>query len=87
MRTLLSASTSQKLVEAEVKTQVKLSACVCPPGERAEGIEHTEQLSVLAEAGLVDDAALAAVGWEPVLLAAIERGQGWGRPSRAADAM
>ncbi|WP_328753608.1 hypothetical protein OHT57_47130 (plasmid) [Streptomyces sp. NBC_00285] len=53
----------------------------------AEGIEHAVQLSVLAEAGLADDAALAAAGWEPVLLAAIERGQGWGRPSKAAAAV
>ncbi|SDP62592.1 hypothetical protein SAMN04487981_12963 [Streptomyces sp. cf386] len=45
----------------------------------AEGIEHTVQLSVLAEAGLADDAALAAAGWELVLLAAIDRSQGWGR--------
>jgi hypothetical protein len=49
----------------------------------AEGIEHTVQLSVLAEAGLADDAALAAAGWEPVLLAAIDLSQGWGRPSKA----
>ncbi|WP_374778683.1 hypothetical protein OG756_42280 (plasmid) [Streptomyces sp. NBC_01310] len=53
----------------------------------AEGIEHTVQLSVLADAGLADDTALAAAGWEPVLLAAIDRGQGWGRPSRAATAV
>lgn len=53
----------------------------------AEGIEHAVQLSALAEAGLADDAALAAAGWEPVLLAAIERGQGWGRPSKAAAAV
>lgn len=53
----------------------------------AEGIEHTVQLSVLADAGLVDDAALAAAGWEPVLLAAIDRSQGWGRPSKAAAAV
>jgi hypothetical protein len=36
---------------------------------------------------LADDAALAAAGWEPVLLAAIDRGQGWGGPSRASDAL
>lgn len=53
----------------------------------AEGIEHTAQLSVLADAGLTGDAALAAAGWEPALLAAIDRGQGWGRPSRAAAAI
>ncbi|WP_369383235.1 hypothetical protein [Streptomyces sp. cg36] len=52
----------------------------------AEGIEHAVQLSVLAEAGLPDTASLAAAGWEPVLLAAIERDRGWGRPSKAATA-
>ncbi|MEU3978120.1 hypothetical protein [Streptomyces bacillaris] len=52
----------------------------------AEGIEHTVQLSTLADAGLPDTASLAAAGWEPVLLAAIDRGQGHGRPSRAAAA-
>ncbi|MEU7222263.1 hypothetical protein [Streptomyces chrestomyceticus] len=52
----------------------------------AEGVEHAVQLSVLSEAGLRDDAALAAAGWEPVLLAAVDRGRGWGRPSRAAAA-
>lgn len=50
----------------------------------AEGIEHTVQLSTLAEAGLLDTASLAGAGWEPVLLDAIDRGQGWGRPSKAA---
>jgi integrase len=49
----------------------------------AEGIEHVVQLSALAEAGLSSDAALAAAGWEPVLLAAIDRATGWGRPSKA----
>ena len=49
----------------------------------AEGIEHVVQLSALAEVGLSDDAALAAAGWEPVLLAAIDRATGWGRPSKA----
>lgn len=53
----------------------------------AEGIEHAVQLSTLAEAGLAADAALAAAGWEPVLLAAIDRSQGWGRPSKAAAAV
>ncbi|MFD9033326.1 hypothetical protein ACFVZW_19560 [Streptomyces sp. NPDC059567] len=53
----------------------------------AEGIEHAVQLSVLADAGLPDDASLAAAGWEPVLLAAIDRGRGWGRPSKAAAAV
>ncbi|SDP62474.1 hypothetical protein SAMN04487981_12956 [Streptomyces sp. cf386] len=52
-----------------------------------EGIEQAVQLSVLAEAGLIDDADLAAAGFEPVLLAAIDRGQGWGRPPKAADAV
>ncbi|GAA3482107.1 hypothetical protein GCM10018966_066390 [Streptomyces yanii] len=42
----------------------------------AEGVEHAVQLSVLAEAGPPDDASLAAAGFEPVLLAAIDRGQG-----------
>ncbi|MFL4496486.1 hypothetical protein ACJ6WD_35390 [Streptomyces sp. VTCC 41912] len=52
----------------------------------AEGIEHAVQLSALTEAGLHDDAALAAAGWEPTLLAAVDRSLGWGRPSRAAAA-
>ncbi|MGW1658443.1 hypothetical protein [Streptomyces atratus] len=42
----------------------------------AEGIEHTVQLPTLADAGLPDTASLAAAGWEPALLAAIDRGQG-----------
>ncbi|WP_405443108.1 hypothetical protein OG373_36975 [Streptomyces avidinii] len=42
------------------------------------------QLQVLADAGLPDTASLAAAGWEPVLLDAIDRGQVWGRPSKAA---
>ncbi|MFF7234509.1 hypothetical protein [Streptomyces sioyaensis] len=52
----------------------------------AQGIEHSVQLSTLTEAGLRDDAALAAAGWEPALLAAVDRSLGWGRPSRAAAA-
>ena len=50
----------------------------------AEGIEHQVQLRVLADVGLVDDAALAAAGWEPTLLAAIDRGAGWHRAPRKA---
>ncbi|MFI8769432.1 hypothetical protein ACIGN6_31635 [Streptomyces sp. NPDC053792] len=53
----------------------------------AEGIERTVPLSVLVAVGLTDSAELAAAGLEPVLLAAIERGQGWDRPSRTADAV
>jgi integrase len=53
----------------------------------AEGIEHPLQLSALADAGLADDAALAAAGWEPVLLAAIDRAAGWGRAPRKAKAV
>ncbi|GLW04173.1 hypothetical protein [Streptomyces lavendulae] len=53
----------------------------------AEGVEHTVQLTVLAEAGLTDSIALAAAGWEPVLLAAIDRSSGWGRPSKATAAV
>ncbi|MGV9277692.1 hypothetical protein [Streptomyces griseosporeus] len=49
----------------------------------AEGIEHTMQLSVLAEAGLADTESLTAAGWEPSLLKAIDRAAGWGRPSKA----
>lgn len=49
----------------------------------AEGIEHTMQLSVLVEAGLTETADLAAAGWEPALLKAVERATGWGRPSKA----
>ncbi|WP_328418538.1 site-specific integrase (plasmid) [Streptomyces violaceus] len=51
----------------------------------AEGIEHVMQLSTLAEAGLADDAGLAAAGWEPALLKAIDRATGWGRPSKAKE--
>ncbi|MFE4539686.1 hypothetical protein ACFRKB_32250 [Streptomyces scopuliridis] len=49
----------------------------------AEGIEHTMQLSALTGAGLTGSASLAAAGWEPALLAAIDRATGWGRPSKA----
>ncbi|CAL9677793.1 hypothetical protein SUDANB105_08104 (plasmid) [Streptomyces sp. enrichment culture] len=49
----------------------------------AEGIEHTMQLSVLAEAGVADTDSLTAAGWEPPLLKAIDRAAGWGRPSKA----
>ncbi|MDX3867229.1 hypothetical protein [Streptomyces europaeiscabiei] len=49
----------------------------------AEGIEHAMQLSALTEAGLNETADLAAAGWEPALLAAIERAMGWGRPSKS----
>ncbi|MFE5866833.1 hypothetical protein ACFQ77_40685 [Streptomyces virginiae] len=52
----------------------------------AEGIEHTVQLSTLAHAGLADTVSLAAGGWEPVLLDVIDRGQGRGRPTKAAAA-
>ncbi|RPK32026.1 hypothetical protein EES39_39555 [Streptomyces sp. ADI92-24] len=52
---------------------------------RAEGIEHTVQLSTLADVGLPDTASLAAAGWKPALLAAIDRGQGRGRPARAVN--
>ncbi|QHC33933.1 hypothetical protein [Streptomyces sp. HF10] len=48
----------------------------------AEGIEHAMQLSALTEAGLTETADLAAAGWEPALLTAIERAMGWGRPSK-----
>jgi integrase len=51
----------------------------------AEGIEHALQLSVLADAGLADDAVLAAAGWEPVLLDAIDRALGWRRARRTAE--
>ncbi|MFC9803320.1 hypothetical protein ACFWGE_21425 [Streptomyces bacillaris] len=49
----------------------------------AEGIEHTMQLFALTEAGLTETADLAAAGWEPALLTAIERAAGWGRPSKS----
>jgi hypothetical protein len=48
----------------------------------AEGIEHRVQLGVLAEAGLHGTAALAAAGWEPALLEAIDRAAGHGRARR-----
>ncbi|MBC2869820.1 hypothetical protein [Streptomyces mexicanus] len=47
-----------------------------------EGVEHAVQLSVLADAGLDDNAGLAAAGWEPTLLAAVDCALGWGRASR-----
>ena len=46
------------------------------------GIEHREQLAALAEAGIHGTAALAAAGWEPALLAAIDRAAGHGRAPR-----
>ncbi|MFE3502935.1 hypothetical protein [Kitasatospora sp. NPDC059160] len=49
----------------------------------AEGIEHHVLLGVLGDAGLRETADLAAAGWEPVLLAALDRAVGWGRPRRA----
>ncbi|MFF9483019.1 hypothetical protein [Streptomyces sp. NPDC014733] len=52
----------------------------------AEGVEHAVQLAVLAEAGLHADVALAAAGWEPALLAAVDRARGAGRPTRAVAA-
>ncbi len=48
----------------------------------AEGIEHRLQLGVLVDAGLADTADLTAAGWEPALLATIERAAGWGRARR-----
>jgi integrase len=50
----------------------------------AEGVEHRLQLGVLVDAGLTGTADLAAAGWEPALLAAIERAAGWGRARRKA---
>ena len=50
----------------------------------AEGVEHRLQLGVLVDAGLAETADLAAAGWEPALLAAIERAAGWGRARHAA---
>jgi hypothetical protein len=52
----------------------------------AEGIEHRVQLGVLADAGLRETADLAAAGWEPALLTAIDRAAGWGRPRRTEPA-
>ncbi|OEJ20799.1 hypothetical protein AR457_41740 (plasmid) [Streptomyces agglomeratus] len=74
---------------AEPDTTEELEArLACRKALRAawvEGIEHTMQLSVLVKAGLTDTADLAAAGWEPALLAAIDRATGWGRPSKAND--
>ncbi|MFJ7271992.1 hypothetical protein ACIQV3_36050 [Streptomyces sp. NPDC099050] len=70
---------------AELQARVEVRRAV--RNAWAEGIEHALQLSVLAGSGLTDDAGLAAAGWEPALLAAIDRSQGWGRPSKAAAAM
>ncbi|MEU3189473.1 hypothetical protein ABZ686_02260, partial [Streptomyces sp. NPDC006992] len=49
----------------------------------AEGLEHTGLVDVLTQAGLQTDAELASAGWEPVLLHALHRRSGVGRPSRA----
>ncbi|MGK4578460.1 hypothetical protein [Kitasatospora sp. HPMI-4] len=46
----------------------------------AAGIEHRVLLGVLGEAGLRGTAELAAAGWEPALLAALDRAIGWGKP-------
>jgi hypothetical protein len=51
----------------------------------AEGIEHRVQLGVLGAAGLRRAADLAAAGWEPTLLTAIDRAAGWGRARRGAE--
>ncbi|MFF0220192.1 hypothetical protein [Streptomyces vinaceus] len=51
-------------------------------GAWAAGAGHGVQLAVLEAAGLKDDAALAAAGWEPALLEAVDRAYGWGRPPR-----
>ncbi|MEU8843725.1 hypothetical protein AB0D97_32150 [Streptomyces roseus] len=45
----------------------------------AEGIDHGAQLEVLFAAGLTDAPSLAAAGWEPAVLDAVDRAQGWGR--------
>ncbi|PBC72407.1 hypothetical protein BX261_7281 [Streptomyces sp. 2321.6] len=81
-RVLAYARAQEEGTTAELAARVAVRQAVTAAW--AEGIEHAVQLSVLAEAGLRDDAALAAAGWERVLLAAVERGLGWGRPSRAA---
>ncbi|CAM5333427.1 hypothetical protein SALBM135S_09594 [Streptomyces alboniger] len=70
--------------DSTVELQARVSVRQAVRDAWAEGIEHTVQLQVLAEAGLADDASLAAAGWDPVLLAAIDRGQGWGHPPKAA---
>ncbi|MFB7053558.1 hypothetical protein ACFCXT_10655 [Streptomyces vinaceus] len=54
-------------------------------GAWGEGVEHEVQLAVLAAAGLTESASLAAAGWEPALLEAVDRAQGWGRAPGAAD--
>ncbi|MFD7083420.1 hypothetical protein [Streptomyces sp. NPDC059918] len=53
-------------------------------GAWAAGVGHAVQLAVLDAAGLKDEAALAAAGWEPALLEAVDRAQGWGRPPKGA---
>lgn len=74
-------------VGTTAELQARIAARLAVRNAWAEGIEHSVQLSTLADAGLPDTTSLAAAGWEPVLLAAIDRGQGWGRPSKAADAV
>ncbi|MCX5278298.1 hypothetical protein [Streptomyces virginiae] len=73
--------------DSTAELQARIAVRQAVRGAWAEGIEHVVQLSVLADAGLTDDASLAAAGWESALLAAIDRSHGWGRPSKAADAV
>ncbi|MFH9871573.1 hypothetical protein ACH4NT_36550 [Streptomyces lydicus] len=80
----LAAARAEEGTTAELAARVGARQAVTAAW--AEGIEHAVQLSVLTEAGLRDEAALAAAGWEPALLAAVDRSRGWGRPSRAAAA-
>jgi integrase len=81
----LAAARAEEGTTAELQARIAVRQAVRDAW--AEGIEHAVQLSVLADAGLTDTAALAAAGWESVLLAAIERAQGWGRaPKKTAAA-
>lgn len=81
-RTLAELSrTGEENSTAELQSRIAVRQAV--RNAWAEGIEHTVQLKVLADAGLPDTASLAAADWEPALLAAIDRGQGRGRPSKA----
>ena len=81
-RELAAVRTGEPGSTAELEARVAVRKAVHEAW--AESIEHTVQLYVLADVGLPDNAALAAAGWEPALLAAIDRATGWGHPSKAA---
>ncbi|MFF3256438.1 hypothetical protein ACFYWP_36900 [Actinacidiphila glaucinigra] len=66
---------------AEREARVAVRKAICEAW--AEGVDHALQLAILADEGLTDDAGLAAAGWDPALLAAVDRAEGRGRPTKA----